>query len=525
MSDLDHHETVGHRQQPRVTAGIFALLGTIVIVGWVLVNAYSGGHHAPHVAHDTAAADHADQVVVELANEAGAEDVEDEHAESPPFWGIGILPFILILGCIAILPLIPATEHWWESNLSRYVVSVGLGLCAIAYYWATMGIDSVGAMLDHALLLEYVPFIVLLFSLYVISGGIQLSGDVPAHPLTNTAFLAIGALAASFIGTTGASMVLIRPILKTNRERRHKVHTIVMFIFLVSNIGGSLLPIGDPPLFLGYLAGVPFFWTLELWPQWLAACCILLVVYWIWDSILYRRESEAAIAFDETNVQPLRLHGSINFIWLLGVIVCVAFINPSNPVPGTNWYPFEFFRELVMLFLVAVSLLSTSKGTREANHFNYHAILEVAALFIGIFITMQVPLAVLNAHGAGITSEFNEPWMYFWMTGILSSVLDNAPTYLVFFNLAQTGTIPEGVEALSLNGGGTIPVDMLVAISLGAVFMGSMTYIGNGPNFMVKAIAESSGVKMPSFMGFVFKYSIPVLIPVFLLIVLVFLVF
>jgi len=320
-------------------------------------------------------------------------------------------------------------------------------------------------------------------------------------------------------------MVLIRPILKTNRERRYKVHTIVMFIFLVSNIGGSLLPIGDPPLFLGYLAGVPFFWTLELWPQWLAACCILLVVYWIWDSILYRRESEAAIAFDETNVQPLRLHGSINIIWLLGVIVCVAFINPSNPVPGTNWHPFEFFRELVMLFLVAVSLLSTPRGTREANHFNYHAIIEVAALFIGIFITMQVPLAVLNAHGAGITAEFNEPWMYFWMTGILSSVLDNAPTYLVFFNLAQTGTTPEGMEALTLTGGGTIPVDMLVAISLGAVFMGSMTYIGNGPNFMVKAIAENAGVKMPSFMGFVFKYSIPVLVPVFLLIVFIFLVF
>ena len=400
----------------------------------------------------------------------------------------------------------------------------------LVYVWLTTpdgehAGHAVGAILDHAILLEYVPFIMLLFSLYVISGGIQLSGDVPARPLTNTIYLAIGGLIASFIGTTGASMLLIRPLLNTNRERKHKIHTIVMFIFVVSNIGGSLLPIGDPPLFLGYLAGVPFFWTFTLWGPWLFTGILLLVIYYLWDTVMYRRESQAAIAFDKTNVEPLRLRGLINIPWLLGVIVCVAFVNPDNPLPGTHWHPFEFAREALMILLVVLSLLTTKRGIREANQFNYHAILEVAALFVGIFITMQIPLEVLKAHGGAITAEFNQPWMYFWLTGGLSSVLDNAPTYLVFFNLAQTGASPEGTEMLALGGGGQIPVDLLIAISLGAVFMGSMTYIGNGPNFMVKAIAEQSGVKMPSFIGFVFKYSLPVLVPVFILVVLLFMVF
>jgi len=202
----------------------------------------------------------------------------------------------------------------------------------------------------------------------------------------------------------------------------------------------------------------------------------------------------------------------------------VAFVNPDNPLPGTDWYPFEFFRELIMLALVGLSLILTRRSVREGNQFNYHAILEVAALFIGIFIAMQVPIEVLKAHGAAITSELNQPWMYFWMTGILSSVLDNAPTYLVFFNLAQTGAVPEGTELVQLGGGGEIPVHLLVAISLGSVFMGAMTYIGNGPNFMVKAIAEHGGVRMPSFIGYVFKYSLPVLVPVFIVMVLVFMI-
>ena len=444
-------------------------------------------------------------------------------SELPRFWGLGILPFILLLGAIAVLPLLPSTRHWWHSNLSRYVLAMALGLLTIAFYWIAEGYHVIGHVLDHALLEEYIPFIILLFSLYVISGGIHLRGDVPASPRVNTSFLAIGFLIASFIGTTGASMLLIRPLLKTNRERKYKVHTVVMFIFLVSNIGGTLLPIGDPPLFLGYLQGVPFFWTMNLWLEWLVAGCILLVVYYVWDTIQFRREAEVVRLFSQANVQPLRIDGGINFLWLLGVIGCVAFINPSSPLPFFNWFPFPFMRELCMVGLVLISLALTPRRIREANQFDYHAILEVAAIFIGIFITMQVPLDVLKANGSEISTVINEPWQYFWITGGLSSVLDNAPTYLVFFKLAETGTAPEGTLMLMLLGGESLSVELLVAISLGAVFLGAMTYIGNGPNFMVKAIAEQSGVAMPSFFGFVFRYSIPVLLPVFIIITILFL--
>ncbi|MBG85188.1 MAG: sodium:proton antiporter [Phycisphaerae bacterium] len=521
MSDIDvQHEAAS---QPRTAAKVFCWLASLIIAGWLLVHVAGGRHHAEHHGghHDAhhVEADHAHETDLEVI-----EDHSTHEPTAPPLWGLGIIPFIIILGSIAVLPLLKSTEHWWESNLSRYLVALVVGLSTIVYYWLTHGPGAIGGVLDHAILIEYIPFIVLLFSLYVISGGIQLVGDLPATPRTNVTYIAVGALIASFIGTTGASMLLIRPILRTNRQRKYKVHTIVMFIFLVSNIGGALLPIGDPPLFLGYLSGVPFFWTLGLWPQWLATNLVLLVIYWVWDTVMYRRESEAATAFDGVDVEPLRLRGSLNLLWLLCVILCVAFVNPDNPLPGTDWYPFEFFRELIMLALVGLSLILTRRSVREGNQFNYHAILEVAALFIGIFIAMQVPIEVLKAHGAAITSELNQPWMYFWMTGILSSVLDNAPTYLVFFNLAQTGAVPEGTELVQLGGGGEIPVHLLVAISLGSVFMGAMTYIGNGPNFMVKAIAEHGGVRMPSFIGYVFKYSLPVLVPVFIVMVLVFMI-
>jgi Na+/H+ antiporter NhaD/arsenite permease-like protein len=369
--------------------------------------------------------------------------------------------------------------------------------------------------LHHAVLDEYVPFIVLLFALYVISGGIHLGGDLAATPLTNTTMLAVGALIASFIGTTGASMLLIRPLLKTNRTREHTVHTVVMFIFLVSNIGGSLLPIGDPPLFLGYLAGVPFFWTFGLWSQWLVATGILLVVYFVWDTVQYKREAEVVRMFDKADVEPLRLDGWWNLLWLGGVVACVAFIQPGKELPGTSLVAVDYMREAAMLAFVGIGLATTPSSIRKANRFDYHAIFEVAAIFIGIFIAMQVPLTVLKAEGGVIAAQLTEPWMYFWITGGLSSVLDNAPTYLVFFNLSQSGGVAEGAAAVALDGGGEIDALELTAISLGAVFLGAMTYIGNGPNFMVKAIAEQDGIKMPSFFGYVFRYSIPVLIPVF----------
>jgi len=448
---------------------------------------------------------------------SGHHDHHAAHSHAPTGWAIGIIPFIGILAAIAIFPLIPATAGWWHSNLSRFFVSIVCGLATLLYVWIVQGWDAVGLTLDHAILKEYIPFIVLLFSLYVISGGIHIGGDVQAHPIVNTTWLAIGAGIASFIGTTGASMLLIRPLLNTNRERTHKVHTIVMFIFLVSNIGGTLLPIGDPPLFLGYLEGVPFFWTMGLWVEWLFACILLLVIYFAWDMMMYAKEPAAVRIFDRTNVQPLRLEGGINILWMFGVVVFVAGISPGRPIPGTDFIAFDYLREIAMLFMVFLSLVTTSRSIREANRFDYHAILEVAALFIGIFIAMQVPLEVLKAQGEGIAAALTEPWMYFWITGGLSSVLDNAPTYLVFFKLAEAGTVTGADGAMELMGGNWIMEHKLIAISLGAVFMGAMTYIGNGPNFMVKAIAEQTGVRMPSFFGFVFRYSIPVLVPVLVL--------
>jgi Na+/H+ antiporter NhaD/arsenite permease-like protein len=353
--------------------------------------------------------------------------------------------------------------------------------------------------------------------LYVISGGISLKGDLVAHPATNTGFIAFGALIASFVGTTGASMLLIRPLLQTNSHRKHVVHTVVFFIFLVSNIGGCLLPIGDPPLFLGYLRGVAFFWTLNLWMPWAFCCCILLVVYYFLDSYYYRKEEAQDLLEDEREKQPLRLRGWINVLWLGGIVACVAMISHERELMSTGWTPFPFLRELLMLLLVGISLVTTPRGVREDNEFNYAAILEVAALFIGIFIAMQAPIEVLRVYGPSL--GLVAPWHFFWATGTLSSFLDNAPTYVVFFETAGSLPLAPGVDVSAT----IIDPGLLVGISLGAVFMGAMTYIGNGPNFMVKAIAEQSGIRMPSFFGYMFKYSIPMLIPAFVVVTLVFL--
>ncbi len=496
--------------------------------------------HMPHPAHD-----HKLSPLAWLAIVAGAvamllvmynhlahagEAHGGDHTHAPHLWQLGVLPFVGILGCIAVLPLIPKTSHWWESNRNRLGVAlICAGLTLLFYLLVTPEhpFEKIMLVLDHAIAAEYIPFIVLLFSLYVISGGINLQGDLQAHPGTNAAFLAIGAAIASFIGTTGASMLLIRPLLQTNRERKHVAHTVVFFIFLVSNIGGTLLPIGDPPLFLGFLYGVPFFWTLNLWVEWAVCCVILLAIYFVWDTLVYQKESIKDIQRDRTERKPLRLTGWLNMPLLLGVVLCVAFIKPGEPFLGMEAVvPPAFAREFMMLVLVGLSLWLTKKSIREANKFNYHAILEVAALFLGIFIAMQVPLEVLKANGVALAEIFNQPWHFFWATGGLSAFLDNAPTYVVFFELSKEIPVAEGTAMLELQkeGAGDIPLGFLIAVSLGAVFMGAMTYIGNGPNFMVKSIAEQSGVKMPSFFGYMVKYSIPVLVPVFILITLIFLI-
>ncbi len=463
-----------------------AIAGGVVFFTWLVYAAYFGHREAAHEGHHV-----------------------------PAIWAC--IPFVAILLAIAVLPLVPATEHWWESNQNRLVVSLFLAAVTLCYYAFTEGLATVTTVLEHAVLAEYVPFIVLLFSLYVISGGISLRGDLAAHPGTNTTFLAVGALLASFIGTTGASMLLIRPLLQTNSERKHVTHTVIFFIFLVSNIGGCLLPIGDPPLFLGYLRGVPFLWTLGLFLPWIATTAVLLATYFVFDHFMYRKEAVRDIQKDETQRQPLSMRGGINFVYLLGIVLCVGLLDPSKSFFGL-FTPFPMMRELLMLLLVVMSLKTTPSGVREANQFNYHAILEVAALFIGIFICMQVPIALLNHYGADL--GLSQPWHFFWATGSLSSFLDNAPTYVVFFETAKV--MPEAGDALTLLGGATITTTLLKAISLGAVFMGAMTYIGNGPNFMVKSIAEQSGIRMPSFFGYML-WSVCILCPIFVVVSLVFL--
>ena len=396
-----------------------------------------------------------------------------------------VAPFVCLLLAIAVLPL--AASHFWESNARKLAIALGLAVPVIALYlW-----NHPEGLVHTAR--EYVSFIILLGSLFVISGGILLKGDIEATPATNTAFLGLGAFLASFIGTTGASMLLIGPLLATNRERRHVTHTVVFFIFLVSNIGGCLTPLGDPPLFLGYLKGVPFLWTLRLAPAWLFATTLLLCLYFFWDRRAHARETPSDLARDRGEVLPLRLEGWENAVLLLGVLAAVAFL-------ASPW------REGVMLGLALVSLRRTPSGIRQANQFSYHPILEVAVLFAGIFVTMLPALDVLRARGGEL--GIREPWQFFWATGTLSSFLDNAPTYVTLLALGQGLRLAPDVVG--------VPQRILEAISLGAVFMGANTYIGNGPNFMVRAIAERRGVPMPSFGGYML-YSGAILLPLFLL--------
>lgn len=403
---------------------------------------------------------------------------------------IWMLPFASLLLAIALVPL--AAPHFWESNLRKLAVSVALGAPVLALYV----VNAPHALLDTGR--DYASFMILLGSLFVISGGVLMDGDLEATPLVNTAFLGLGALFASFVGTTGASMLLIRPLLHTNSERSHVVHTVVFFIFLVSNIGGSLTPLGDPPLFLGYLEGVPFTWTFRLLPQWLFTCGLLLAIYFVWDNWAHGKEPVSNIIRDQAQRRPLHVGGTENLVLLAGIVAAAAFL--SAP-----------WREGAMVALSLLSWLRTSHHIRDANHFSLHPILEVAAVFAGIFLTMVPALDILRAHGAAL--GVREPWQFFWSTGLLSSFLDNAPTYLTFLALGQGLHLPAEVVG--------VPHRILVAISAGAVFMGANSYIGNGPNFMVRSIAEARGVKMPSFGGYML-YSGAVLIPVFILVTFVF---
>jgi Na+/H+ antiporter NhaD/arsenite permease-like protein len=384
---------------------------------------------------------------------------------------------------IAVAPL--AVPHWWERNTNKLWLSLVLGAPTLVLYLMRRP-SALIAMGE-----EYVSFIVLLGGLYFISGGILLRGDLEATPLTNTAFLGVGAVIASFVGTTGASMLLIRALLQTNRERRHVRHTVIFFIFVVSNIGGMLTPLGDPPLFLGYLQGVPFAWTFRLWPHWLLMNGVLLATYFAWDTRAYARETPSARRRDRTDIEPLRVRGGWNALALGLVVLAVAFL-------AAPW------RELAIVALAGVSLWWTPSTIRRANAFTTYPMAEVAVLFFGIFLTMIPALDVLRARGAEL--GVRTPAQFFWATGALSSFLDNAPTYMTFLALAQGLGLASEIVG--------VPHAILAAISAGAVAMGANTYIGNAPNFMVKAIAEEANVRMPSFFGYM-AYSTVVLLPTF----------
>jgi Na+/H+ antiporter NhaD/arsenite permease-like protein len=400
-----------------------------------------------------------------------------------------VVPFVGLLLSIALLPL--RAPRFWESHKNKGLVAFLWSLPVAAYFLFHMPHELVLSLKDYS------SFLLLLAALFIVSGGIVLKGDLKATPEVNTLFLLVGAVLANFMGTTGASMLLIRPLLKTNSERRHTTHIPIFFIFLVSNIGGLLTPLGDPPLFMGFLKGVPFFWTLKLLPVWAVMVGGVLLMFYLFDSAQYRKEECRDIIRDRRRVVPLHLTGTINLLWVAGII-------------GGIFLPFPR-REGVMIVMAVLSLLTTKRECRSDNRFTYGPIVEVAVLFAGIFVTMIPALLLLNARGAEI--GIARPWQFFWTTGALSSFLDNTPTYMAFFSLAQ---------GLGLNGTVMgIPPLFLKAISAGAVFMGANSYIGNGPNFMVKAIAEENKLKMPSFFGYM-AYSFAVLIPLYVVVTLVF---
>ena len=447
----------------------------------------------------------------------------DLGSELPLF---SILPFIGILLSIAVIPLISPT--YWHRNYGKISASWAATFLLPFLLWK--GVDETLSQLFHVMLLEYMPFIILLLTLFTISGGIRLKGYLAGTPAINTLILIIGTILASWMGTTGAAMLLIRPLIRANKGRNHKVHTIVFFIFLVANIGGSLTPLGDPPLFLGFLHGVDFFWTTKtLFYPMIIASSLILIIYYILDRYYYNKES-LDDKFTENSGVSLGIDGKINFLLLVGVVAAVlisGFWNPdfhSFHIFNINIEIPSIFRDLSLLILTAISLRLTDHNIRNMNGFTWFPILEVAKLFAGIFVTIIPVMAILKVGQSGslssiitmVTDSQGNPVniMYFWLTGLLSSFLDNAPTYLVFFNLAGAaaqGSMPIADYLMDI-----IPTT-LRAISAGAVFMGAMTYIGNAPNFMVKSIAEENNIQMPSFFGYML-WSTLILIPIFYII-------
>ncbi len=449
-----------------------------------------------------------------LFSSAGLLAEEASASPAPDISVLWVLPFAGLLLCIAIIPLINA--HFWEKNL--WWISIGIFCVPMAVIFMFF----MGDQLKHLTMekaLEYISFITLLASLFVISGGILIKGSLSGTPLVNSIFLLIGSVIASFVGTTGASMLLIRPLIRANKDRVKKSHVIIFFIFLVSNIGGLLTPLGDPPLFLGYLQGIPFEWTFRLVPEWAITCLIVLTVFFIMDTYLYNKEP-AAVKTKPGNEpsEKFAIDGKFNFILLAGVVASI-YIEGFLLKKFSGW-PHFGPQEIGMALMLVISLILTPAKSelRKQNGFTFAPIKEVALLFAGIFAAMVPALYILEHKGAAL--GVTEPWQFFWATGSLSSFLDNAPTYLTFLSLAKGLHLPNDLGFV-LNDGSGLSAAVLAAISCGAVFMGANSYIGNGPNFMVKSIAEEQNVKMPSFFGYM-AYSAAVLIPVFILITFIF---
>jgi Na+/H+ antiporter NhaD/arsenite permease-like protein len=428
------------------------------------------------------------------------------------FW---VVPFVCMLLSIAIMPL--AIPHFWHHHYGK--VAAFWGVAFLVPFALSHGFELALYSVVHTLFLEYIPFLILLFSLFTIAGGVCLRGSLVGKPVVNTVILLIGTLLASWMGTTGAAMLLIRPLMRAISHRKYKVHTIVFFIFLVANIGGSLTPLGDPPLFLGFLKGVSFFWTtVHLFIPFAVMAAILLALYFAIDTVLFNKEGRPESP-DAGQDGKLRLEGTFNLLLLAGVIGGVLMSGMWKPENGVTIYHVHvelqnIARDVLLLVLAGVSLKTTAAEIRRRNEFEWEPILEVAKLFAGIFISMIPAIAILRSGMDGALSSLialvstdgvANNSMYFWLTGALSSFLDNAPTYLVFFNTA-------GGDAHFL----MEHVHTLMAISAGAVFMGANTYIGNAPNFMVRSIAESSGIKMPSFFGYM-AWSVGILVPSFVL--------
>ena len=454
-----------------------------------------------------------------LALEAGGTPAVNGAALSP-LW---VLPFAGILLSIALMPL--TAPGFWHHHFGK--TTAFWTLAFVVPFTLQFGAQATFRAVLHTLLAEYLPFIILLTALFVVSGGILVRGNLRGSPARNTGLLALGTLLASVMGTTGAAMLLVRPLLRANDQRRHQAHVMVFFIFLVANVGGALTPLGDPPLFLGFLKGVDFFWTTKamLLPTAFTAA-LLLGLFWLVDRHLWRREAAIPPRRDPTPDSRLGLDGRVNILLLAAVIATVLLSGLWKPeryvdVLGTRIALQDAARDVLLVAITVASLRLTSRRVHRDNHFHFGPIVEVAMLFAGIFLTIIPALAMLRAGHEGVFAPLlgvlsrgdgtpADP-LYFWLTGALSSMLDNAPTYLVFFNLA--GGDPDLLMGPLAS--------TLTAISCGAVFMGALTYIGNAPNFMVKSIAEARGVRMPTFLGYI-AWSAAVLLPVFAVVTLVF---